>query len=301
MERNKLYLTVGAFVLLGFAAIIGIWLWFSAANRQVYDTYRVVFNEPVDGVTTNSIVKYNGVEIGKVRAIQLDTKDPANIFVDINVKQGIPIATATYATIKPQGVTGMSFINLGLDNEQKYQVITPHDKEPYPVIKSRASLLYSLSEQAQSVTSNIKDISVQVKTLLNDKNLEHVNNIVANLDKVTAALASQSNQIASTVDKVGEVLNNVNENTKNLNGAIIQLGNLSKALQSNSTNLDNVLNSFQNNTMRNVNSVLLPNLNQMVGNMNQTTVQLNELIKTINKNPSALVRGNAPAVAGPGE
>jgi len=301
MERNKLYLTVGAFVLLGFAAIIGIWLWFSAANRQVYDTYRVVFNEPVDGVTTNSIVKYNGVEIGKVRAIQLDTKDPANIFVDINVKQGIPIATATYATIKPQGVTGMSFINLGLDNDQKYQVIPPHDKEPYPVIKSRASLLYSLSEQAQSVTSNIKDISVQVKTLLNDKNLEHVNNIVANLDKVTAALASQSNQIASTVDKVGEVLNNVNENTKNLNGAIIQLGELSKALQSNSANLDNVLNSFQNNTMRNVNSVLLPNLNQMVGNMNQTTVQLNELIKTINKNPSALVRGNAPAVAGPGE
>ena len=161
--------------------------------------------------------------------------------------------------------------------------------------------MYSLSEQAQSVASNIKDISFQVKGLLNAKNLDHVSSIVANLDKVTGALAAQSSEIGNVIVSVGQVLNNVNENTKNLNDAIIQLGSLSKSLQKNSASLDKVLNTVQNNTLRNVNSVLLPNINQTFSNMNQTTAQLNELIKTINQNPSVLVRGKTPAVAGPGE
>jgi hypothetical protein len=39
----------------------------------------------------------------------------------------------------------------------------------------------------------------------------------------------------------------------------------------------------------------------MVGNMNNATVQFNELIKTINQDPSAIVRGKAVPIAGPGE
>jgi phospholipid/cholesterol/gamma-HCH transport system substrate-binding protein len=300
-NKNKLYLVVGSFVLLGFACIIGIWLWFSAANRQAFDTYRVIFQEPVDGVTTNSVVKYNGVEIGKVKEIDLDQKNPSNIFVYINVRQGVPIAIGTYATIKAQGVTGMSFINLSLDSTPKYVIVKPHNSAPYPDIQSRPSLLYSLSEQAQSVAGNIKDISVQVKSLLNDKNISHVANIVANLDKVSGALAAQSNQIGQAVEMVGEVLTNVNENTKNLNDAIIQLGSLSKSLEKNSAMLDKVLDSVQNNTLRSVNTVLLPNINQTVSNMSQSTAQLNELIRIVNQNPSVLVRGKTPAVAGPGE
>ena len=38
----------------------------------------------------------------------------------------------------------------------------------------------------------------------------------------------------------------------------------------------------------------------MVSNMNSTTVQFNELIKTINQDPSAIVRGKAAPVAGHG-
>ena len=292
MKSNKQYLMVGTFVLLGFAILIGIWLWFSASNRKAYDTYRVVFHEPVDGVTTNSVVKYNGVEVGKVMSIALDNSDPSSIFVDLNVLQGTPIPTSTYATIKAQGVTGMSFINLGFDKGTAFSIIKPHNQPP---------LLYSLSEQAQSVTGNIKDISSQVKTLLNDRNLEHVSNIVANLDRLSSALANQSGEISHAVKLVGQVLTNVNENTHSLNDAILQLNSLSKSLQKNSNSLDQVLDSVQNNTLRNINTVFLPNLNQTVTNMSRTSAQVDELMRTINQNPSVLVRGKAPVTPGPGE
>ncbi|AUR50805.1 MlaD family protein [Aquella oligotrophica] len=301
MKNNRLYLTVGSFVVVGFAIIIGIWLWFSTSKRQAYDTYQVVFHEPVDGVTTNSVVKYNGVEVGKVFSIDLDRNDPHNIMVRINVNQGLPITTTTYATIKGQGITGMSFINLGLNKNESFTVIKPHDSEPYPTIPSKPSLLYSLSEQAQSVTGNIKDISVDIKQMLNESNLVHINRIVKNLDVLTAALAGQAGNIDKTMNQINEVLINFNTNAKNMNGAILELTDLSKSLKKNSDSLDNVLDTFQNNTLRSINTVLLPNLNQTVTNMSRTSSQVDELMRTINQNPTVLIRGKAPAQPGPGE
>ena len=61
MKNKRQYLLVGTFVLAGIVLIIAILLWFSAANRKSYDTYRIVFHEAVDCVTTNSVVSYNGV------------------------------------------------------------------------------------------------------------------------------------------------------------------------------------------------------------------------------------------------
>ncbi len=292
---------VGTFVLCGTAVIIGIWLWFSASNRQDYDVYRVVFHEPVDGLTTNSVVKYNGVEIGKVKEIQLNESDPSSIFVDINVLQDTPIAVSTYATIKPQGVTGMSFINLGLDKHKRFTVISPHNSEPYPTIPAHNSLLYNLTEQAQSVTGNIKDISIQIKSVLNDKNMAHISHTVANLDQVTSALAEQSSNIEHSLASVNQILSNLKANDQHFNQALMQFNTLAHSLQQNSIKLDKVLDTVQNDTLRNINSVLLPNLNDTISNMSKTSAQADELMRTINQTPSVLLRGKAPVAAGPGE
>ncbi len=301
MKNKGQYLVVGTFVLVGIGLIVAILLWFSAASRKNYDIYRVTFNEAVDGVTTNSVVKYNGVEVGKVQKIELDNQDPRNIYVYLDVTQGVNITTATYATIKAQGVTGMSYIALTLTPKTKFTVVQPHNSEPYPEIPAKQSFLTNLTEQAQNISQNIDQVSDQMKNLLDNKNIQHMSSIIANLDKVTSAVASQSSSIASSVGKVGEVLNNVNENTKSLNDAIIQLSVLSKSLQQNSATFDKVMNNVNNNTLRNINGVLLPNVNQTVSNMNQISAQLNELLQTINQNPSALVRGKSTPKAGLGE
>lgn len=301
MRNNKQFLLIGIFVIVGFALIVSILLWFSATNRKSYNTYRVIFHESVDGVTTNSVVKYNGVEVGKVHGISLDDKNPTNIFVDIDVVTTLQMNTATYATIKPQGVTGMSYVALSVFANESYTVITPHNSLPYPVISSKNSFLSDLTEQAQKIGNNIGDVSNQVKLLLDDKNIEHVNHTLANIDKITTAVASQSSSISQSIVMMGEVLQNVNDNTAHLSEAIVQLTALSKALQSNSATFDSVMNTVQNNTLQNINTVLLPNLNQSVNNMNNVTAQFNDLLKTVNQNPSVFVRGKTAPQPGPGE
>ena len=69
MNNNRKYLAVGLFVIISTAIAVSVWLWFTASSRQAYNVYLSVFTEAVDGVSTNSAVKYNGVEVGKVKKI----------------------------------------------------------------------------------------------------------------------------------------------------------------------------------------------------------------------------------------
>ncbi len=295
MKDSQKYLLIGVFIVISISVLIGVWLWFSSSNRKAYDTYLAIFHEPIDGVTTSSVVKYNGVEVGKVRQIKLGPKNPNNIFVYINVLAGTPIATITYATIKPQGITGMSYIDLRLkEMHLSYQIIEPRSQEPYPEIQTKPSLLYSLSEQAQSVTNNVKDISAQTKLLLDNKNIDHVANIVANLDKISLSISSRSEQVSQSIDSLNSILANVKNNSEQVTKIVRDVSTLTQ-------NLNNMVTVMQNTTLQNVNNTLLPNVNQVMENMSRSSIQLEELLKMLNQNPSALVRGKADKIKGPGE
>lgn len=302
MNENRQYLIVGLFVVITTAILVGVWLWFSANNRKTYNTYQVVFNEPVDGISMNSIVKYNGVEIGKVKGLELDKNNQRNVVVYLNILSQVPINSDTYATIKPQGVTGMSLIALSLTkNSTSTTNLTPHNTPPYPSIAAHTSLLFGLTEQAQSITSNVQDVSSQVKILLSDQNVEHLSNTLANLDKVSASVAAKSTDIEKAMDGLVAVLQNIKTNSVKLNETFENMSDLTKSLSKTSDNTNNLILGLQDNTMQNVNTVLLPNINQTVIHLNQATAQLEQFLTLLNQNPSAMVRGKVPAAKGPGE
>lgn len=302
MKDNRQYLVVGLFVIISIAILVSVWLWFSASNRKAYNTYLAIFTEPVDGITTNSVIKYNGVEVGQVKQIELDSKNPQRILVYLNVLQNVPISANTYATMKPQGITGLSYIDLRLPrNVVHTSNLVPHNSPPYPEIPTRPSLLYSLTEQAQSLTNNVQDISGQVKIILNDKNVDHLSHILSNLDKVSASVASRSNEIGQSLAILKEVLTNVKQNTDNLNATFKDIAGLTETLSQTTENANQLISNVQNNTLQNVNSVLLPNLNRTITHLNQSSYQLEQFLTLLNQNPSALVRGKTPPKPGPGE
>lgn len=303
MNDNRQYLIVGLFVVIATAVLVSVWLWFSVSNNKSYNIYLAVFHEPVDGITTNSVIKYNGVEVGKVKQIELDSTNPRNIRVYLNILQSVSVTTDTYATMKPQGITGLSYVDLALPRESvgNIQVLTPHNTLPYPQIPTKPSLFYSLSQQAQLLTTNVQDISLQVKSLLNDQNLDRVANILKNLDRVSSSIADRSDQIGKSLDLLADVLKNVKKNTDNMNTTFKDIANLTHTLSSTTQHADDLITGFQNNTLQNVNTILLPNLNRTITHLNQSSYQLEQFLTLLNQNPSALVRGRTPAKPGPGE
>lgn len=302
MSGNRQYLLVGAFVVIASTFLVSVWLWMSSSNRQSYDIYKTVFHEPVDGISNNSVIKYNGVEVGKVKQVELDKVNPNNIYIYLNIVHGTPVSKETVAMLKSQGITGMSYIDLRLPESALSTVLLKQtDKVPYPEIPTKPSLLYSLSSQAQSVATNVQDVSVSLTKLFDEENLAHVANTLKNLDRVTQTLADHSDAVGKSLDTLEAVLVNIRDNSVKLNQTFENLSTLTKSLSKTSDNTNKLVVSFQDNTMQNINSVLLPNLNQTIIHLNQSSSQLERLLGLLNNNPSALIRGAAPAPKGPGE
>lgn len=112
MERNANYALVGLTTILLFIglSIFAIWLARVAFGQQ-YDIYDVTFDGPVNGISRGGEVHFNGLKVGEVRDIQLGT-NPACVIATIQVDSRVRVREDAYATLEPQGITGVNFIQI---------------------------------------------------------------------------------------------------------------------------------------------------------------------------------------------
>ena len=108
------YSVVGAFVLiLGALLIAGVlWLASGGALQKSYNQYLAIADESVAGLNLNAPVKYNGVDVGKVRKIWLDPVNPQRVILLFAIERGTPIKEDTIAVLKTQGLTGIAYVEL---------------------------------------------------------------------------------------------------------------------------------------------------------------------------------------------
>lgn len=79
METKVNYAVVGLFVLVLGTALVAAVLWLASGGmmQKKYDLYQAVEDESVAGLNLNAPVKYNGVDVGKVKTISLEPGNPA--------------------------------------------------------------------------------------------------------------------------------------------------------------------------------------------------------------------------------
>ena len=108
------YPIVGLFVLvLGTALVAGVlWLASGGTFQKKFDLYLAIEDESVAGLNLNAPVKYNGVDVGKVRDIRLDPGNPERVNLLFAIERGTPIKEDTVAVLKTQGLTGIAYVEL---------------------------------------------------------------------------------------------------------------------------------------------------------------------------------------------
>ena len=108
------YALVGAFVLLLGAVLIAgaLWLASGGAFQKKYDLYLAIEEESVAGLNLNAPVKFNGVNVGKVREIRIDADNPERVKLLFAIERGTPIKDDTVAILKTQGLTGIAYVEL---------------------------------------------------------------------------------------------------------------------------------------------------------------------------------------------
>jgi hypothetical protein len=89
-----------------------LWLASGGALQKKYDLYLAIEDESVAGLNLNAPVKYNGVDVGKVREIRLDPGNPERVNLLFAIERGTPIKEDTVAVLKTQGLTGIAYVEL---------------------------------------------------------------------------------------------------------------------------------------------------------------------------------------------
>ena len=223
MEERTSYLIVGAFLLGTVFLMIGLTAWFgSGAGQEPMARYLVFFDRDVSGLTPGSPVRYLGVDVGQVTSISLVPDNARTVKVQIDVAQTTPVDTGTYAGLAFQGVTGVAFINMGVDlGEHRPIQTTPGSA--YPVIPSRSVGVAALLADAPQLVGLVNDVLARVGNILGETNQASLAQTLVNLEELTGALASRREQIAAIPQQIDGVLVNLDRATQQLPELLTQV------------------------------------------------------------------------------
>src|SRR5471032_503653 len=105
METKANYIAVGAFVLACMFGLVVTVLWLAGTQNITYSYYTVKFHGSVTGLGKGTVVRYNGLEAGRVDDLVMDPTDPKTVLATIKVDKAYDIHSDATASIASQGLT----------------------------------------------------------------------------------------------------------------------------------------------------------------------------------------------------
>ena len=307
METTAHYTRVGLFVILFTVALLIGGLWLSVGlSKKTYVTYVVYMHESISGLSVSAPVKYNGVEVGYVFRIDLYRKDPQNVRLLLNIEKGTPIYGGTSAVLETQGLTGIAYLELKGGVIDRGMIVAKKGHH-YPEIPSAPSLLFRLDSALDNLTANIKDISNSLKAFLNSQNAQSVQDTLQNFSVISGNLERNS-------EKLDAILGNADITLKNTAAASQKLPDIMNSVQQSaqsikqlssqltiSANKADILLSNGSTAMQTVNNQLMPQLLSSLTDIQAVITNVKSVSAQMAVDPAVIIRGKAPAAAGPGE
>ena len=302
------YALVGAFVLvLGAALIAGVlWLASGGALQKKYDLYLAIENESVAGLNLNAPVKYNGVDVGKVRSIQLDPANPERVRLVFAIERGTPIKVDTVAVLKTQGLTGIAYVELR-GGAHDAAPLHASATDELPVIRTKPSLSARLENVLTTVLTKLDNTSNSINAILSDENRVAFKSALADIASVSHTLAARQGTLDAGIASAARTFDNGARATAQLGPVIERIGRSAAAVEK----LGNEAALASINAAKTVDSVgadvsrfsaeTLPELQRLMGELNVLSIALRRLSEQTERNPNSLVFGRRPVPDGPGE
>jgi phospholipid/cholesterol/gamma-HCH transport system substrate-binding protein len=312
METKVNYAAVGAFVLVLAAALIAGVLWLASGGgaHQEVDLYRAVMEESVSGLNINAPVKYNGVDVGMVRDIQLDPSNPQRVRLVFAIRHGAPIKEDTEAVLKTQGLTGIAYVELSGGTPGSPPLRATAAAE-LPVIRTKPSLSARLENVLTTVLVKLDATTTRLDAILSKENEVALSATLANLATVSHMLAARKDTIdagllnaARTLDhsarlsaqlsaQLGPVVERIGRAADSLDTLGQEAGSASTQAGTAVTALSADLQRFGTQT--------LPGIQSLLGELQATSASLKRLAEQTERQPSGLLFGRSPVPEGPGE
>lgn len=319
MKSKREEAAVGLFVLVAAALLIGTVLavsgTFSSGGVKHYTYFK-----SAGGLLPGAIVRYGGMNAGKVKTVRVDPQDSTRIEIDFTVEPDTPVKTDSIAKIAALGALSDNFVELSTGT--KASPLAPPGSEVKSAetvgIGDIGDMIGTIAPAANQVLETLNERLIELKVtttrvndLLNDKNRADVGASLGNLNsmladsrpKISASLTNVQNasaqilpmldKLKTTMDQANTVLSHVDslvvENHQDVRTIVIELR---ETLLTASSLIESIKNTTDNNA---------DNIDQTILNIRATTENMRQLTDSLKSNPSVIIRGNNVKDRKPGE
>jgi phospholipid/cholesterol/gamma-HCH transport system substrate-binding protein len=304
MEEKVNYALVGLFVLVLGAALLGGVLWLSSGKTysSSYDPYYVYMKDSVTGLSLNSTVRYRGVEVGKVRKIELAPNNVEQVRITLGILRGTPVKADTVAILQTHGLTGLAYVELS-GGTQQASMLQTQEGEDYPVIKNEPSLMRRLDSSVTGLLNNLNRAADSLNAVLDEQNRNSLKKILTDLQTVTHTLAGRAPAIDSSLRDAAHTLNNtakmsddLPQLTQRVQRSAEAFGRMSEQWAQVGGQAASAVGGTQQFTRE-----TLPEIHQLVQELRELTGSLRRVSDQLEQNPSAILYGKSKPKRGPGE
>ncbi len=302
------YALVGAFVLALGSGLIAVMLWLASggATRKDYDTYLAIEDESVAGLNLNAPVKYNGVDVGKVRSIELDPANPQRVNLLFAIEHGTPIKTDTVAILKTQGLTGIAYVELSggaIDAPN----LTATEGYRHPVIRTKPSLSARLENVLTSVLEKLDSTSSNLNAFLSDENRAAFKSALADIAALTHTVAARKDVIDAAVTNTAKTMESAAKLATQMGPVIDRIGRSADAIETMGKEVANtsvsagVVVDAAGADLKRITSDTAPALQQLMSELGTLAQSLRRLSEQTERDPHGLLFGRQAVPPGPGE
>lgn len=308
MENKSHAFWAGAFTLGLLAVVVLVIAWFNH-DRAVRIPYDLIAKTSVTGLNPDSIVRYRGIPVGKVRTIQFDPKSPGIIVVRIAVNPDTPMTRSTFATLGYQGVTGLGFVQL--DDTGADPTPLPSSEARVTQLTLRPGLLDDLQKRGADMIKQMEQVTVSLNHMLNEQTREQLMHTLQSIQHAADGVTTITKNANPAVVKLPETVAKLNDTLDSVHKLVGTMNNPQGPLMTNLNKIGDAASKTGNavtqlgDSVQSMSATLnyetLPRIATLSDDIRGATQSFNRAADTLSSNPRGLLFGQPSPTPGPGE
>ncbi|HHL71446.1 MAG TPA: MCE family protein [Bacteroidetes bacterium] len=258
-----------------------------ASFKTEYKSYTARFSY-TNGIKKGSQVRYGGVLVGQVDQVYFPTDNDSEIEILLQVEKETPVKKNSYAYITSIGIMGEFYIEITTGTPDA-ELLPPDSRLTSKDVAGFAQM----SEPLEKVSHELEELLVNINSLMTQKNLGHISNMVSNLDTLLDSGAARALSLMERMDGLTAELQAITHN-------------INEMMESNSDSLGKMIGHF-NSSMARAETLLTDlsrvttqvggavsaneaNLHQAILNFNEASRNFEVLSRRLKQEPWSLVR-----------